>query len=419
MLYQSGDVAIELDKQGELSHGKVSYPILVGTYHKLTLPGFELFYDPNGDIKYIRGRSRDWPHPSEWLKRTRGNTWIYYFSGRYTEDLFDWLGEYYLPCFRYASNSLWDVDPFAEQEVQRALETWKEAPFLAQRHLEPGAPARITRFLHRLQERGEVAQEKTARELWRVLGDRIRVLPPDTRHVDYEVLPLILAEGCLYNCSFCRVKSGRVFRSRSGAEVRRQLRDVQRLLGQDVVNLNAAFLGQDDALHAGEEPVLDVARMCLDALRDSPLRGRFLFLFGSVHSLLGASNGLWRGLARLPCRTYVNIGLESGDQATLDELGKPVRAEEVEEAFRRMLDINQRYERVEISANFVVDPDLPRTHWKKLEDLLARGPERFQSKGTVYLSPLRGGRKREHIRLLHPLKMRSRLPLHLYLIQQL
>ncbi|MCF8086227.1 MAG: hypothetical protein K9J48_04965 [Desulfohalobiaceae bacterium] len=419
MLYQSGEVAIELDKQGELSRRKVSYPMLVGTYHRLTLPGFVLFYDQNGDIKYIRGRGRDWPHPSEWLKRTRGNTWVYYFSGRYTEDLFDWLGEYYLPCFQYASNSLWRVDPFAEEAVQKALAVWKEAPFLAEGQLEPGAPSRITRFLHRLRERGEAAQEETTRELWRVLGDRIRVLPPDTRHVDYEVLPLIIADGCLYNCSFCRVKSGRSFHSRTRAEVREQLRGVLGLLDQDLVNHNAAFLGLDDALNAGEESLIDAATMCLHALRDSPLRERYLFLFGSVHSLLGAPEGLWRSLARLPCRTYVNIGLESADQATLDQLGKPVRAGEVGEAFRRMLDINERYDRVEVSANFVVDPDLPRAHWRELEGLLGDGPGRTRSKGTVYLSPLHGGRKREHIHLLHSLKMRSRLPLYLYLIQQL
>jgi radical SAM superfamily enzyme YgiQ (UPF0313 family) len=412
-------MAIELDKQGELSHRKVSYPILVGTYHRLTLPEWTLFYDRNGDIKYIRGRSREWPHPSEWLKRTRGNTWVYYFSGRYTEDLFDWLGEYYLPCFRYPSNSLWRVDPFAEASVRKALQIWKEAPGLAERHLKPGAPSRIVRFLQHLRDRGEAAQEETARELWHVLGDRIRVLPPDTRHVDYEVLPLILAEGCLYNCSFCRVKSGRAFRSRSGEEVRRQLREVRGLLDEDLLNLNAAFLGQDDALNSGTERVLEAASLCLDALRDSPLRERFLFLFGSVQSLLGAAEELWRGLARLRCRTYVNIGLESADQATLDQLGKPVRAREVEEAFRRMLDINERYEPVEVSANFVVDPELPRAHWSELEGLLGEGPERPRSKGTVYLSPLRGGRKREQMRFLHSLKTRSRLPLYLYLIQQL
>lgn len=419
MLYQSGEIAIELDKQGELSRRKVSYPILAGIYHKLTLPGFVLFYDPNGDVKYIRGRGRDWPHPSEWLKRTRGNTWVYYFSGRYTEDLFDWLGEYYLPCFRYPSNSLWRVDPFVEASVQKALQIWKEAPCLAESHLKPGAPSRISGFLNRLRERGEAAQEETTRELWRVLGDRIRVLPPDTRHVDYEVLPLIIADGCLYNCSFCRVKSGRSFRSRSGEEVSRQLRGMRRLLNEDMVNLNAAFLGQDDALNAGTELVLNAARMCLDTLRESPLRDRFLFLFGSVHSLLGASEEVWRSLAQLPCRTYVNIGLESVDQATLDGLGKPVRAKEVGEAFRRMLDINERYDRVELSANFVVDPDLPEPHWSALEGLLGDAPKRPLSKGTVYLSPLHGGRKREHMRFLYPLKMRSRLPLYLYLIQQL
>ena len=419
MYFQSGDVSIELDVQGELKHRKVSYPPLVGRYHRLTLPGFVLYYDQNGDIKYIHGRGRDWPHPSEWLKRTLGNTWVYYFSGRYTEDLYDWLGEHYLPCFRYASNSLWQVDPFAEEAVQRALAVWRDAPFLAERHLDSGAPERIRRFLRLVQTRGENVHRRNAEELWRVLGDRVRVLPPDTRHVDYEVLPLIIADGCLYNCSFCRVKSGRAFRSRSEAEVREQLGGVRDLFGEDMVNLNAAFLGQDDALHAGRERVEGAARMCLEALRDSPLQERYLFLFGSVRSLLASPEELWRSLADMPCRTYVNVGLESVDQETLDELGKPVGSGEVKEAFCRMLELNERCERVEVSANFVVDPDLPRSHWTGLEKLLRDVPERPRSKGTVYLSPLRGGRKREHMRLIQTLKMRSRLPVYLYLIQQL
>ena len=419
MLYESGDVVIELDRQGEAVRRKVSYPVLAGRWHRLALPGYVLFYDLNGDIKYIRGRGRDWPHPSEWLKRTRGNTWVYYFSGRYTEDLFDWLGEYYLPCFRYPSNSLWQVDPFAESAVQQALAVWEEAPSLALERLGPDAPGRIRDFLRAAQQRGEAALEETAQELWRVLGDRVRVLPPDTRHVDYEVLPLFIADGCLYNCAFCRVKSGRAFRVRSGEEVREQLSGVRRVLGKDIANVNAVFLGQDDALHAGRDHVLHAARMGLDALRGSLLRDRCLFLFGSVHSLLAASEELWRGLADLPCRTWVNIGLESADGETLARLGKPVGSEEVRRAFFRMLQINAEYEPVEVSANFVADPELPQSHWTELEKLLADGPDRPRSKGTIYLSPLRGGRKREHLRLFQSLKMRSRLPVHLYLIQQL
>jgi hypothetical protein len=417
--YESGEIAIELERQGELRRRKLSYPPLVGTYDTLALPGFLLFYDRNGDIKYIRGRGRDWPHPSEWLKRTRGNSWVYYFSGRYTEDLYDWLGEYYLPCFRYPSNSLWRVDPFEDEAVQRALAVWKEAPLVAQRHLEKGAPERVGRFLRRIRERGEALLGETAEELWRVLGDRVRVLPPDSRHVDYEVLPLLIADGCLYDCSFCRVKSGRSYRSRTKEEVGEELRGVQRLLGEDMVNVNAAFLGQDDALHAGTERVLDAAGMCLEALRESPLLDRYVFLFASVHSLLGASEELWRGLAELPCRTYVNVGLESVVGETLRELGKPVRAEDARQAFRRMCDLNERLERVEVSANFVVDPDLSSAHWGEMEALLRDVPERPRSKGTVYLSPLRGGRKREHMRLIRSLKMRSRLPVYLYLIQGL
>jgi len=417
--FRNEEIVIELGKQGELRHRKVSYPLLVGTYHKITLPGYVFFYDLKGDIKYIRGLHRDWPHPSEWLKRSKGGYWVYYFSGRYTEDLFDYLGEYYLPCFPYQSNSLWRVDTFAEESVQRALSTWEVVPGMVEEHLGKKGPSPIRDLVRRIGERGREALQESAKELLRINGDEVRVLPPDTRHVDYEVLPLFIAEGCLYDCAFCRVKSGRSFQSRSRENVRWQLRELENLLGEEEANLNAVFLGQDDALHAGTEKVTDAAEVALQSLRPSPLWDRYVFFFGSVDSLLAAEDKLWSNLAELPCRTYVNIGLESGDQETLDRLGKPLRAELVREAFSRMLDLNERHANLEVSANFLLDPDLPSEHWTELERLLREVAVRPRSKGAIYLSPMRGGRKREHMRLFQPLKMRSKLPLYLYLIQRL
>ncbi|MFW6054256.1 MAG: radical SAM domain-containing protein, partial [Thermodesulfobacteriota bacterium] len=88
------DVTVILDKQGAERYQKVSYPIRYGRFSEVLTFDYLLQYDLNREIKFIQGRNRNWPHPAEWLKRTIGNDWVYYFSGGYTS-LFDSLGEYY------------------------------------------------------------------------------------------------------------------------------------------------------------------------------------------------------------------------------------------------------------------------------------------------------------------------------------
>lgn len=66
-----------------------------------------------------------------------------------------------------------------------------------------------------------------------------------------------------------------------------------------------------------------------------------LFLFGSADSLLNADNALFESLNRMPMVSYINIGLESADPATLKFLNKPLDIEKIEAAFRMMLDINR------------------------------------------------------------------------------
>jgi hypothetical protein len=121
----------------------------------------------------------------------------------------------------------------------------------------------------------------------------------------------------------------------------------------------------------------------------------------------------------------MNIGLESADPATLATLRKPLSAEKVGEAFLRMGEINRRYEKIEITANFVFGNDLPLTHFDSLFDLVARRWAPSRNKGAFYLSPLMGGgmrereRRKELLRKFNQLKMESHLPTFLYLIQRL
>jgi hypothetical protein len=134
---------------------------------------------------------------------------------------------------------------------------------------------------------------------------------------------------------------------------------------------------------------------------------------------------LFESLNNLPFTTYINIGLESNDPATLEALKKPVPVEKVREAFTRILDINGGYEKIEVTANFVFGKDLPAGHLPSLFELTRDRLNLSPNKGAVYLSPLmdEGMRdkesKRELLRGFLRLKTLSRLPTFIYLIQRL
>ena len=138
-----------------------------------------------------------------------------------------------------------------------------------------------------------------------------------------------------------------------------------------------------------------------------------------------SKDALFESLDRLPFSTYINIGLESADPATLAALGKPIPVESVREAFARMLSINKRYERIEITANFVLGDNLPPGHVPALVALTRDSLAHCYSKGAIYLSPLIQERiqnfkkRRELVKQFNEIKSLSRLPTFLYLIQRL
>lgn len=415
------NIRLALKVDGARKYDKVSYPIRYGSLSEITLPPFRFQFSLTGEIKYLQGIDRNWPHPSEWLKRTLGNHWIYYDSGGYNR-IFDYLGEYYLPCFTYPSNQLWDMHPFDQPQVQEALKRFRELPTLLAKALEQGDWTPEERaFLLQVIQWDENALAERARRLEAIIGGPVTVLPPDSRHVDYDCIPLQLAEGCLYRCRFCRVKTNRSFAVRSPANVQRQLMGLKEFFGPELRNYNSLFLGEHDALHAGRKRILDAAFQALEILEleQSYLDGVNLFLFGSADSLLEAEEALFEELNRSPYRIYLNIGLESADPETLEYLGKPLSAVKVEEAFRRLIEINRRYERWEGTANFVIDLELPAGHWEALARLSRESFPRYFDKGALYLSPLSRKGRRELLRRFQELKRKSRCPVYLYLIQRL
>jgi hypothetical protein len=414
------------DKQGVRGYVKLSCPVRYGRYHEIKTPEYVYHFHLNGEIRHIQGRGGNWPHPAEWLTRTLGNDWIYYSSGDY-QGIFDLFGEYYVPIPSYPTNHILLEKPFSKPAVQSAIGSLDDLAGRAG-ELAPGCASGAERdFLATVAAFDSAALSLRGQACHRLIGGTVSVLPPDTRHVNYEVLPVILADGCLYNCSFCAVKSGDTFRVRDRQDVARQIRGLKEHLGPDVYNYNAVFLGGHDALHAGLELIEYAAGRAYEIfeLQRSFLQGANLFLFGSVHSLLAADEGLFAALNRLPYTTWINIGLESADADTLKALGKPLSVADIQRAFARLVAINRRYEQIEISANFVISMELPPKHADSIVELTRNALPRFYGKGAIYLSPLmsetRGRRAgwREWLKKIHAMQIGSRLPCYLYLIQRL
>ncbi|MEJ2730504.1 MAG: hypothetical protein P8185_18715 [Deltaproteobacteria bacterium] len=285
-----------------------------------------------------------------------------------------------------------------------------------------GVPFKIRAFLERILRQDKNTLALKTKRLHQIIGGPLSVLPPDTRHVDYEVVPLLLADGCLYHCGFCCVKSRHSFHRRSEADIRRQIRGLKAFYGANLGNYNALFLGNHDALAAGWD-LIGMAAVEAYEIFDferSNIKNPALFLFGSADSLLNAGDTLFEELNRVPFYTFINIGLESADAATLAHINKPLEPAKIKDAFQKMLDINRSYLNVEITANFLMGDRLSPGHHAALIDLMRGCLNRFYSKGAIYLSPLNTSRDRQALlRRFVETKNKTRLPVYLYLIQRL
>ena len=420
--FQLNNLTITINKEGSDRYSKVSYPARYGRYAEIRHPDYLCHFNLQGEIRYLRGLGQDWPHPAEWLKRTIGNDWLYYASGGYG-DVFDLIGEYYIPCLSYPSNSIFMSKPFLNPAVQQALQFQRMLSHSLKSSLKgQQLPDSINTLLQRIIRNNEKAMVRKGHTLHSVIQGRIPVLPPDSRHVDYEVIPVIIADGCQQNCGFCEIKTGSDFTIRSKQNILRQLTELQHFFGEDITNYNALFLGQHDALAAGTDLVRYAALEAYDIFdfSHSTVKGPSLFLFGSVESFMETDKETFDCFNRLPYTTYINIGLESADQDTLDFLRKPISAEDVRKAFCRMQEINRKYEHVEITANFILMDDAPPGHYQAFIDMMQHGLTRRYSKGALYFSPLKGFQDRKNIvKQFHDIRKGSMMPVYFYLIQRL
>jgi len=411
---------ISLHKKGSGKYLKMSYPVHCGVFTEIVSGDFVFHFNLNGEILRAKGRGEGWGHPHEWLKRTKGNDWVFYSTGGYT-GVFEATGEYYLPNLPYPTNTLLGGHPFAQEEIQRLIKTWYQSlNRLFEDVIDP--PPAIRRFLATALSNSPEVLEKKGQQLATIIGGRVSVLPPDARHVDYDLIPLTIADGCLYKCAFCKIKNSRRFKEKTTGEISKQITLLKDLYGEDLANYKALFLGEHDALQAAP----GLISSCLSEAYQgfgfaSSYKEEFkVFLFGSVTSLLGAPDSLFKDLQALPGMTYINIGLESADQATLDLLGKPLSTQLVHQAFRRMQEINDGYSNIEITANFIMDENLPENHYPAILELIRDGLTHTRPKGSIYFSPLSFDQpSRARLFDFNRLKVLSRLPTFLYIIQRL
>jgi len=382
----------------------------------------KFFFDLNGEIRFIHGKDTSWPHPNEFLKRTRGNDWVYYSSGEYYGGIFSALGEYYVPCMLYPSNNLWGEQDFLRGIIGEGMGRWRRLREEIYREIQRGVdlPGDLRTILGQISIQGEDYLKKRTTTLFTILGTRPSVLPPDTRDVDYECLPLIISEGCLYHCRFCRVKSPRPFRERSREEIETQIQGLIRYYDREIVNLNAIYLGEHDALAVSPDTIFFALERAMGLIEErSGLEERYIFLFASVDSLLKAPLEVFQFLGSLPdTYSYINVGLESFCSTTLSLIGKPLTAERVIEAFWKMQEINHNFLHVEITANFLFSLDFPETHLHLLTRFLGEEIKQPFYKGRIYLSPMSRKERRRQLSVFMHLKRISHLPLFLYIIQR-
>lgn len=425
MIYpHQNNFAISFEIEGPCNIAKASFPLRYGKYSEIKTSEYEFRFNLNGEIKFIRGLNVNWPHPAEQLKRTDGNDWVYYSVGDKSGEhgIISWLGEYYLPCLPYPSNSIWEVDYFSNPNIMNAFAAWSQlyADLYGARSngLHPKANDLIALIL----KNDDRVLHERSQKLSTIIGERLSVLPPDTRHVDYEIIPLMIADGCLYHCDFCCVKTTQQFRPRPRIDILEQIRQLKVFYGRNLENYNALFLGNHDALSAGEELIYLTVSEASKAFGFEDLRKntRMLFFFGSVDSLLRSKNKLFEKLRYLPFSIYINIGFESIDSSTLAFIRKPVSASKVREAFQKMLEVNATYTNIEITGNFLIGKTLSPEHYQSLAELLADAPTLSHGKGAVYLSPFKDSpQKRELLPQFFEIKNQSQLPTYIYLIQRL
>jgi radical SAM superfamily enzyme YgiQ (UPF0313 family) len=136
--------------------------------------------------------------------------------------------------------------------------------------------------------------------------------------------------GCPHNrCAFCGMYTSKSFRARPLAEVEEDLDMARAAYGPGV---RTVFLADGNTAALSTARLIDLAEA---AHRRFPQLER-ITVYGSARFLVRKSQAEWRRIAAAGI-TRVHSGLESGDAATLEALGKGVTPDQAAAAFAHLL----------------------------------------------------------------------------------
>ena len=266
----------------------------------------------------------------------------------------------------------------------------------------PKTTALVKEFLKLAIERDRAWLKEDARNLHAILGNKIPVLPPETIHVDYQVVPVMVMDGYGLDCSGCDVRGEKSFAIRDKENIDKQIGALRQFYGPNLYYLNSVLLGQNNALAAGEPTIEYAASQAFRAFwpdrrrafrafwpdnpyfKDHPTS---LFMFSTVDTFLEAPDSMFHMLDKLPFgKVHINLGWEAVTNENLVAFGKGQRGEQVIESMKRARQIHDQFPKVQVSGNFVLGDIMNAEHIPSIIEALSS----TGFNGEIYLSPLHG-----------------------------
>jgi len=180
--YRLKDMTVTLETEGSGGVPRLGALAPAVTYTEIRTADHAFLFYHNSQIRSVRGLGVDWPHPYERLKRTDGNDWVYYAvsTGGAGPGLFESLGQYYLPCPTYPSNSPWRHDPFSRPGVMGAFAAWSRLYATICQIPRTAMASALAEVLDGIANNDESALYARARMRQAIIGTPVPVLPPAT-----------------------------------------------------------------------------------------------------------------------------------------------------------------------------------------------------------------------------------------------
>lgn len=395
-----GNVKVQFDRDGGRTFNKAGMNDWLGKPIRVLASPFNFNFDLEGRIHRIDGFPT--PHSWDWLQRSMANDWIYYDkvwthgvipnpSAIIGDSAWPVNGRTDLPLLQGhpALQSGYVAEAFAafdalisdiREWLRRRPEVYEES---GQAPAAPEHAKRLWDFLAKAAQNDREQLQRLAERL-RAIHGSMRVIPPETIHVDYRVILVKLMDGCPNACKFCMARGNTPFAIKGKSDIDRQIDALPEIYGEDLYNYNAVVFGECDALVS---PFLEYAACrAFDAFRcgESHHVGSSLFLFATNKSLCQLPDSAFDMLDALPFeKVRINVGWEAATDPALARLGKQQNAAQVLEGMERAGRVNRAHRKVRISGNFILADDIPAGE-------IAAAIQKTRYHGTIYLSPLHG-----------------------------